>query len=335
MISYPQRGGGIKIYAAFFFRDPITAGDTAAPQAYTSRGTQCRAPDGAIAVSTRRLGESHSLARRDSGMFGTLVAAATLALAPAQPGTLNLTNVRATYGELGAVRTDNRYLPGDWYFLAFDIEGITVNSEGKVSYAMSVEVTNKAGQSVFKQEKPVESDEFLPLGGNRLPGRAYVFLKPDQEPGTYTCKVSVTDRVTKATKVLDRPFDVVKKELGLIGLVISYDDKAGMPAPPTGVVGQNLFIHSFLIGFGRGADKKPNASVELLVLDETKRPTLAKPLTATVPKDIGDGDDAARIMFLIPLNREGTFTAQLKAVDAATGKTAIVSIPLRVLSPTK
>jgi hypothetical protein len=268
-------------------------------------------------------------------MFGTLVATAALAFSPSQAGSLNLTNVRTTYGELGAVRTDNRYLPGDWYFLAFDIEGITVNTEGKVSYAMSVEVTNKAGQTVFKQDKPVESDEFLPLGGNRLPGRAYVFLKPDQEPGTYTCKVSVTDRVTKATKVLERPFEVIKKDLGLIGMVISYDDKASMPAPPAGVVGQNLFLHSFLIGFGRGADKKPSASVELRILDDAKRPTLAKPLAAVVPKDIGDGEDAARIMFLLPLNREGTFTAELKAVDAATGKTATVSFPVRVLSPTK
>jgi hypothetical protein len=265
------------------------------------------------------------------GMF----AAAALALTPAQPGSLSLTNVRTTYGELGAVRTDNRYLPGDWYFLAFDIEGITVSTEGKVSYAMSVEVTNKAGQSVFKQDKPVESDEFLPLGGNRLPGRAYVFLKPDQDPGTYTCKVSVTDRVTKATKTLDRTFEVVRKELGLIGLVMSYDDQAKMPAPPSGVVGQNLFIHGFMIGFGRAADKKPNASVELRILDDAKRPTLPKPLSAVVPKDIADGDDAARIMFLIPLNREGTFTAELKAVDSSTGKSATVSFPIRVNPPVK
>src|SRR5689334_10313128 len=52
-------------------------------------------------------------ARRDSSMIGTLAAAAALALAPGQSGALNLTNVRPTYGELGATRTDNRYLPGD------------------------------------------------------------------------------------------------------------------------------------------------------------------------------------------------------------------------------
>ena len=100
-------------------------------------------------------------------MFGTLAAAAALAVAPAQAGALNLTNVRTPYGELGAVRTDNRYLPGDFFFLAFDMDGLAVSPEGKVSYTMMVEVTDKAGKPVFKQDKPAENDEFIVLGGNR------------------------------------------------------------------------------------------------------------------------------------------------------------------------
>ena len=43
------------------------------------------------------------------------------------------------------------------------------------------------------------------------------------------------------------------------------------------------------------------------------RPTLAKPLTAIVPKELPDGDDTAAVRFFLPLNREGTFTAELKA----------------------
>ena len=113
-------------------------------------------------------------------MFGTLAATAALAFAPCQGGTLNLTNARTTYGEMGAVRTDNRYMPQDFYFLAFDMEGLTASPEGKVSYTMMVEVTNNLGQSVFKQDKPAESEEFIVLGGNRMPGRAWVSLQPNQ-----------------------------------------------------------------------------------------------------------------------------------------------------------
>jgi hypothetical protein len=262
-------------------------------------------------------------------MLATLAAAAALGLAPAQTGTLNLTNVRTTYGELGAARADTRYLPGDLYFVAFDIEGITVSREGKVEYAMSMEVTDKAGKAIL-QPKPVERDELLPLGGNRLPARAFVILDLDQAPGTYTCKVTVTDRVTKASKLLQRTFEVAPKAFGIVGLFTSGDDKGELPAPPGGVVGQNLFIHCALVGFGRDRMKKPDAYVELRMVDESRKPTLAKPMTAVVPKELGENEGLVTARFLVPFNREGTFTAELKATDNTTGKTSTVTFPIRV-----
>ncbi len=268
-------------------------------------------------------------------MIGTLAAAAALALAPGQSGALNLTNVRPTYGELGATRTDNRYLPGDRYHLSFEIDGLTVSPDGKVSYAMTVEAADKAGKPIFKQDKPYESEQFLPLGGNRMTGFAFVTLDEKQEPGTYTCKVTVTDRATKATRVLERSFDVVRKEFGMVWVTVSYDAEARMVAPPAGVVGQTLFVHGILTGIGRGSDKLPNALVELRLTDEAKKPTLAKPLTAVVPKELPEGDDKAAICFLIPLNREGTFTAELKATDATSGKAATVTFPIRVSAAVK
>jgi hypothetical protein len=263
-------------------------------------------------------------------MFSSFAVAAALALTPAQAGALNLTNVRTTYGELGALRTDNRYLPGDLYFVAFDIEGITVTPEGKVSYAMTVEVTDKAGKTILKSEKPVESDEYLPLGGARLPARAFVLLDRNQAPGTYTCSVTVTDRATKSTKALQRTFEVVPKTFGIIGLVTSYDEMAQMPAPPSGVVGQNLYILGALVGFGRGRDKKPDATIELRILDESRKPTLAKPMSTMIPKELAENEDLVTLRFVVPFNREGSFTAELKATDATTGKTSTVTIPIKI-----
>src|SRR5262249_53249488 len=71
-----------------------------------------------------------SLARKDSRMIGSLSLAAALALGPAQAGGLSITNIRTTYGELGAVRTDTKYLPGDLFFVAFDVEGLTLSPDG-------------------------------------------------------------------------------------------------------------------------------------------------------------------------------------------------------------
>lgn len=262
-------------------------------------------------------------------MFGTLTLAATLALTPAQPGSLNLTNVRTTYGELGAPRTDNKYLPNDLFFVSFDIEGITVSPEGKVSYTMSMVVTDKAGKEVFKPDRPSEREEQLPLGGNKLPARAFVMLKPDQEPGTYTCKVTVTDRNSKATKTLEKPFDVVPKTFGIVFLYTSSDSEGNVPGSPNGVVSQNLFIQCALIGFGRGADKKPNSVVELRVLDEQRRPTLTKPISAAVPAEAPENDPVL-FRFPIPFNREGNFTVELKAIDNVSSKTSVVSFPIKV-----
>jgi hypothetical protein len=282
-------------------------------------------------------------------MFGTFAVAAALTLAPAQPGkaaqpatpatagTMNFTNVRTTYGELGAVRTDNRYLPGDLYFLAFDIEGITVSAEGKVSYTMTFEITDKTGKAIYKPEKPAESDEYFPLGGNRMPARVYVILRRDQEPGTLTCKVSVADRgsPTRAAKDLVRTFEVIPRAFGIIGVVTSYDVEGAMPAPPIGTVGQNMYVHCMLSGFGRGADKAPNAFAELRIFDAANRPTLAKPIPAIVPKDLPPTEDLALVRYLVPFNREGNFTVEVKATDATSGKTAVVSFPIRIGPPAK
>jgi hypothetical protein len=268
-------------------------------------------------------------------MIGSLSLAAALAFAPAQGGGLTITNVRTTYGELGAARADARYLPGDLFFLAFDIEGLTLGPDGKVSYKMEMEVVDKAGKSIMKP-MPAERDEFLPLGGSKLPGRAFAILEPNQAPGTYTCKLTVTDRATQKAQTLQKAYEVLPKNFGLVGLYTSADQKGDTPAPPVGVVGQNLHIHALLIGFGRNRMQQPESSVELRLTDDaTRKETLTKPFVATVPKDLNPMEELVTVYFLVPFNREGNFTAQMKATDAVTGKTSTVSFPIRVTPAVK
>src|SRR5262249_21726388 len=147
--------------------------------------------------------------------------------------------------------------------------------------------TNRGGQVVYKPQKVSESDEFFPLGGNRMPARVFVVLDRNLPAGPYSCKVTVTDRATKATRDLVRTFEVVPATFGLVMVMTSSDVDGGLRPSTVGTVGQNLSIHGALLGFGRGADKAPNAFVELRLLDEARRPTVAKPLpAAVVPKDL-------------------------------------------------
>src|SRR5262245_46305663 len=95
----------------------------------------------------------------------------SLVLLLTQADQLTLTNVRTTYGPMGAVRTDERILPGDQVALSFDIAGARVDASGKVQYSMAMEVTNSRGRLLFKQA-PRDLEAPMPPRGNSLPGCA-------------------------------------------------------------------------------------------------------------------------------------------------------------------
>ena len=147
-------------------------------------------------------------------MLTSMALFAALTMSPGQAGGLTLSNPRITYGELGSTRPDNKLQPGDIFFLSFDIDGIKVNEAGRVKYGMAMEVTDATGKSIFKQ-MPVERDDFLPLGGTKLPARAFVSVGVDQPAGEYTCKVTVTDMSDKdkpVAKSLEQKFQVQARD---------------------------------------------------------------------------------------------------------------------------
>lgn len=163
-------------------------------------------------------------------MWTSLAFVAALGIAPGQAAGIKLSNARVTYGELGAIRPDTKFLPGDIYFVAFDIDGITVDERGRVKYSMGMEVVNSKGQKIFKQD-PQEREDFLPLGGSTLPARAFITIATDQEAGAYTCRVTVTDRATKSSQILEHKFSVLPKNFGLVQVFTTADREAKIPAP--------------------------------------------------------------------------------------------------------
>lgn len=270
-------------------------------------------------------------------MFTSMALFAALTTTPAQAGGLSLSNPRITYGELGSTRPDSKLLPGDIFFLSFDIDGIKVNEAGRVKYGMAMEVTDATGKSIFKQ-MPVERDDFLPLGGTKLPARAFVSVGVDQPAGTYTCRVTVTDMSDKdkpVSKSLDQKFEVQPRGFGIVQLYTAADAKGEIPAPLVGVAGQALFVHFAVMEFARDpGTKQPNITIEMVVYGKDSQPTLSKPTVKQIP-DEADGKVDEKVVgvpmrFLVPLNREGGFLIRLKATDNISKKTATVDLPLRV-----
>jgi hypothetical protein len=263
-------------------------------------------------------------------MWTTVSLLAALTLTPAQAPELNLTNIRSTYGFLGPTRADNKLLPGDALFVAFDIENVKVDDAGRVLYGMGMEVLDSKGKPQFKQD-PRDLEAVNSLGGSRVPAFAHVETGFDQPPGEYTLKVTVTDRAAKTSKTLERKFELAPMTFGLIRFRISSDAEGQLPVPSVAVAGQSLWLNLTAVGFGRGSNGQPNLTVDMRIVDDKDQPTLTKPFTGDVTKNVEKDIVGIPMQFFVTLNRPGKFTVKLKATDQVSKKTADLSFPITVL----
>jgi hypothetical protein len=270
-------------------------------------------------------------------MWTRLVIIGVFALAPLQAGKLELNNVRPTFGVLGAPRPDTKVLPGDIFWLAFDMDNVKVAADGKAVYSMGVEFLQDGKVLVGEKDKDRPLTAENSLGGNRLPVFAKAEVGLDTKPGEYTMRVTVTDHTAKASAVVERKFQVQPVTFGLVRVGTSYDPAANMPAPMVGVPGQFMHVNFVVVGFDRDKSKKqPNLHVEMTMLDDKGKPVLATPESGDVPdkknpNNVPENFRAIPMQFPLTLNRPGKFTVELKATDLITKKTATARFPLTVL----
>jgi hypothetical protein len=266
-------------------------------------------------------------------MWATLTVMTALSLAPGQAGALQLSNERVTYGTLGPTRTDSKFLPGDIYFLSFDIDNLK-KEDGRALYSMKMELLDSKGKAKFTSNSE-DRETFDILGGNRIPGFAHAILGLDSDPGEYTLKLTVTDRLAKKNETLTRKFEVAPRGFGLVRVNMTYNGQ--LPAPPLVVVGQPLVLSFGIVGFER--DKKttqPRVGLKMRVLDESGKPTLAKPISDEINKNVEARTSVLDAAFDMAPTRSGKFTVELEATDLLSNKTTKVTLPLTVADlPTK
>jgi hypothetical protein len=263
-------------------------------------------------------------------MLATLALAAVLQPIPAQNGELDLSNPRTTYGVLGQKRDSKELLPGDIFVVSFDIKGLKVKENGEVEYSMGMELKNKEGKSQFKKE-PQDLKAINALGGTQLPAFAMTDVGLDTPPGEYSLTVTVTDRLAKKTATLERKFVVKKKELGIVALVLT--DPNGSPMPPVAVPGQNLMVNYMLVGYGVDKNMNPDLEFEMRVLDKAGNPTVKTPSKDTVKLPDPKSANLIPNHYLIPINRSGEFTIELKATDKISGKSVSEKLSITVIDP--
>jgi hypothetical protein len=267
-------------------------------------------------------------------MWASLALAAAVTLTPAQAGPLKLANVRVTNGFLGPTRENNKLLPGDLFYVSFDIEGLKVSDAGKAEYSMGMELTDSAGAIKFKEDP--SKREFVPrLGGNRLAMFANSSIGNDTPPGVYTLRVTIADALAGGKpEVLEQKFEVLPKGFGLIRPQLAYPAQGFVPAPPVAVAGQTLMFTCAAVGFQRAKAEnvqQPNLGVEVKVYDESGKPTLPQPYTDLI-KDVPETYAFAPISVPLPLNRPGKFTVEVLVTDNVAKKgPAKFTFPLTVL----
>jgi hypothetical protein len=277
-------------------------------------------------------------------MWATLTLMSALSLAPAQTGDFQLTEDRTTYGRLGPTRKDSKFLPGDVYFVTFVGDGLRFDKKGNAKYSMQMELLDPNGKSKFKTTEQ-DKEVFSIQGGGKVTLDAYASLPADMPAGTYTMKVTVTDRGAEPAKTaeLTRKFEVTEKDFGIVRVSCAHDlggpNGPVFPSPSLGCVGQVLFLHFGLTGFERDAKtKQPALKLEMNLLDADGKPTLAGPVTEGLPK----GDDpvpeqlsVVPLFFPLMLTKPGKYTVELTATDLRNMKKKTVTYPLTVVEPPK
>lgn len=266
-------------------------------------------------------------------MLQTLALFAAMSFSPAQGG-LTLSNERITFGgQFGPTRPDARFLPGDVFFLVFDMNGLKQDQVGHVEYSIGMVVTDPQGKVIF-EEKPTDQQSLIPLGASKFPARAFFGIGLDLR-GKFNCKVTVTDKSTSAAKSIEKEFEVLPPAFGIVGFNTSYDREGNMPSPMRGFAGQAIYLHFVTVNFTRGANKQPHNTIEMRILDAANNQTTEKPLVFEVKSDVKEESNGIDWDLFLPLNRPGSYTVELKAEDKLTGKTYKMTFPLVVYDSIK
>src|SRR6516225_1856680 len=230
---------------------------------------------------------------------------------------LELANVRTTHGPLGAVRADEKILPGDQVALSFDIVGAGADAGGKVRYSIAMEVTDSQGKVLFKQA-PRDMEAALASGSKTLPACATLDVGNQQPPGEYGVKVTVKDRTSGATREITRKYALLPKGFGLVRYSTTRDPDGRLPVA---VLRSRRpgWINFSAVGFERDPQSgQPNVAVQMQVLNPDGQ-DLLKPVFGQVRENIPKGAIALPMQFEVALPFAGDCTVVLTATDKISG----------------
>jgi hypothetical protein len=245
---------------------------------------------------------------------------------------LDIKNVRSNYGPFGVPRSNNKVLPGEVYFINFDITDMSVDPKtGGVEYTLTLEVFDPKGkQMIPDKEKSWMKGAIVGLGGTTVPEFTNVVIGVDKDPGKYKVVITVEEKNTKAKASVTQELEVLPSEFGFIHV----------QAPAIGQVGQDYVCEFSLVGWQRDSKKIPKITLATRIIDDaTGKPATTLPNISKIPEDLPKDIDWPKLEMVRMrsptfLNRPGTFTIEFEAKDELKNKTAKFSYKLVVIQPT-
>lgn len=254
-----------------------------------------------------------------------------LCLTAAPSGDLELSNPRGTFGYLGPVRPKGTgMLPGEIIHFTFDIKNLKFDEYGQAYYSIAIEMRDEHDK-LFYEQRPYNSVARNFFGGHSLPCSAHVEIPLDAKPGMLHWKITVKDRKTNQTAAVAGKGKILPADFGIVQVGLFSDGDRRDPVSAVGVVGDALYLHMWVVGFGREkTGKQPDVQVALRVIDDHGKSTMSQPLTAKISADIDPKERILPFQFPFTMNRAGRYTIELTAEDRTTGKNSRIIYPIRV-----
>jgi hypothetical protein len=253
--------------------------------------------------------------------------------ATAAQAKLELRDVQASHGQFGPVRKSNEYVAGDQVYFRYTAAGVRTDDAGRVRAELRMKLTGADGKGLLNTESPLQ--QALALGGDTLTGYAALNVAGDFAPGEYELTVEFADLLSKEVASFRQKFKVKAPEFALLRVRFAYDEAGAAAAPVGGTVGQTLFVRMSAIGFDRSAGEI-DVEMRIEVLDAAGKPTMPKPIRATVhnenPAQVKE-IDTLNLSGVLTLNRPGEFTLRITVTDSMTKKKLTFESPLKVAAP--
>jgi hypothetical protein len=247
-----------------------------------------------------------------------LLATALLLSAGSSPlSALEVKNLRAAHGPMGATRHDSEFLPADMLFLTFDVAGLTASKDGELSYVSTMELIDPDGKVLYTK-KGTKTERFG-LGGSILTGQVHLIL-PRVPPGRYVVRWAVEDRnAAGAEAAFEYPFTLRPPGLGTASLI----------APAFGFPGEYYSCAFDVNGLAEVAGNL-NGDIAFRILDAAGKPVQVE-TRIPIPGLLVLGPGRVWVTQSFLANRPGSFTMHIMVTDNNAKRSVEVRYPFTII----